>query len=467
MNSVLIVEGEKAARLAICRILQKEGFNVIEASNGKEAVDYFKKNAPLSVILDLKMPVMGGIDTIDRLKSIDASVPIIVVTGLNDAFSVMETMRLGAYDFITKPVEPAKLVSSVKRGVEKLRMEREAARLTASGDESIESIFGRSPAIRKAIERLKQVAATDFSVIIEGETGTGKTFLAKAMHNMSKRAGKAFVKIDMGAIPLTLMESELFGYEKGAFTGASFTRKGFFESADGGSIFIDELENAPPIVQSKLLGVVEDKAVYRIGSRRPIVMDIRIIAATSADIQESITEERLREDLFYRMGEFVIKLPPLRERTEDIMFFAGKFLEESAAELGQPVKELDAKTIDSLTGYHWPGNIRELKNVIRRAALLSGGSAIKAEHLELSFGKDEKEKDGKGLSPFKGLHLVSLRDSVSAVEKEMIIKALESTKNNKAKAASILRIDTKTLRSKIQEYGIESYSECDVSADAQ
>lgn len=447
MDKVLIVEDEKVTRLSLTRILEKEGLQVIQAIDGRQAVELFKRESPSVVLLDIMMPVMGGMDTMRELKELDPSVPVIMATAHGDISTAVETMRLGAYDFLVKPVEPGKLIISVRRALDKCRLERELIRLQTSENASLERFVGKTPTMKRIADQLKQVAATDFSVIIQGETGTGKTLLAKILHNISRRADKDFVKIDLGSMPETIIESELFGYEKGAFTGAVQAQRGFFEAADGGTAFLDDLENVPSYVQSKLLGVLESREVCRLGSRKAVQFNIRFIAATNADIQKSVREGKFREDLYFRMGEFILTLPPLRERTEDIPFFAQKFYELAAQELNLPVKAFKPEALDRLMRHPWPGNLRELKNVVRRAVLLSGGGEIGPDHVELLLShKDSDEEDG-ALQP--------LREAVSGVEKKLIKKALDSTKGNKARAAECLQIDVKTLRTKMIEHGIE------------
>jgi DNA-binding NtrC family response regulator len=290
------------------------------------------------------------------------------------------------------------------------------------------------------------VAATDLSVVIQGETGTGKTLLAKILHNISRRADKEFVKIDLGSMPETIIESELFGSEKGAFTGAVQAQRGFFEAANAGTAFLDDLENVSPLVQSKLLTVLESKTVSRLGSRKTISLDIRIIAATNTDIRKQVQGGRFREDLFFRIAEYIITLPPLRERAEDIPFFASRLLEAAASELSLPLVAISEAAMERMVQYPWPGNLRELKNVLRRTALLSGGKEILPEHVEPLLGVRQSRWANEGLMP--------LRTAVGAVEKKMITLALETTKGNKASAAAILQIDVKTLRTKMQEHDI-------------
>jgi DNA-binding NtrC family response regulator len=445
---VLIAEDEKVTRTAITGLLRKEGMQIVEATNGQEAIDLFLRESPDVVILDIVMPVLGGMETIGKLKQIDASVPVVIVTARTDATTAVETMKLGAYDYLVKPVDPGKIIITVQRAFEYRRQSRELNRLQTSENASLERFVGRSPGMKKIAEQLQQVAATDLSVVIQGETGTGKTLLAKILHNISRRADKEFVKIDLGSMPETIIESELFGSEKGAFTGAVQAQRGFFEAANEGTAFLDDLENVSPLVQSKLLTVLESKTVSRLGSRKTISLDIRIIAATNVDIQKQVREGKLREDLFYRLGEFIITLPPLRERAEDIPFFAQRLLEAATSELSLPVTMVSGAAIDRMVRYPWPGNLRQLKNVLRRSALLSGGNEILPEHIEPLLGI----RQGRGSNE----DLVPLRTAVSGVEKKMIKMALETTKGNKAAAAAALQIDVKTLRTKMQEHGIET-----------
>lgn len=447
MDKVLIAEDEKVTRTTLARILEKDGLQVIQANDGRQAMDLFRRESPSVVLLDMMMPVMGGMDTMRELKELDPSVPVIIVTAHGDISTAVETMKLGAYDFLVKPVEPGKLIISVRRALEKRRMDQELTRLHTSENASLERFVGKTPTMQRIAEQLKQVAATDFSVIIQGETGTGKTLLAKILHNISARADKEFVKIDLGSMAETIIEGELFGYEKGAFTGAVQARPGFFEAADNGTVFLDDLETVPLSIQSKLLSVLESRVVCRLGGRKSISLNVRFIAATNADIQKSVREGKFREDLYFRMGEFIITLPPLRERTEDIPFFAEKFCEAASSELNMPSKTMSSRALDLLMGHPWPGNLRELKNVIRKAVLLTEGREIGPGHIEALLAGHEGFAEDALLMP--------LREAVSGVEKKLIRKALETTKGNKARTAELLQIDVKTLRTKMSEHGIE------------
>jgi len=446
MTKVLVAEDEKVTRLALARILEKEGMEVIQAADGKQALELFRKERPAVVILDIMMPVLNGIDTIRELKELDPSVPVIIATGRGDISSAVDTMKLGAYDFLVKPVEPGKLVMIVRRAVEKHGLEQELNRLHNSENASLERFMGKTTAMKQIADQLKQVAVTDFSVIIQGETGTGKTLLARILHNVSRRAARKFVKIDLGSMAESIIEGELFGYEKGAFTGADQPREGFFEAADGGTAFLDDLENISPQVQSKLLTVIESRETIRLGSRKPVSLDIRFMAATNTDIQKTVQAGKFREDLFYRLGEFIITLPPLRERSADIPSFISGFLDTAVSELKMPPKTISPEAVDRMVRHSWPGNLRELKNVVRRAALMSGTREIRPDHIEFLLGnKDAVEEIG----------LMPLREALSSVEKKLIRKTLAATGGNKAKAADLLQIDVKTLRSKIAEYSIE------------
>ena len=450
MKKILIVDDDRDLRLSLRDILESNGFSSAMASSGRLAVELFRQDRPDAVLLDLNMPDMNGIETMGELKRIDPDIPIIFVTGFGDIPTAVETIKQGAYDFIVKPPKYDRLILTLNRAIDKLELEREVKRLSANVETSLEWLLGKSAVMKKVIRQVHGVSWSDFSVIIQGETGTGKSVVAAAIHNLSRRAEKPFVVVDMGAIPETLVESELFGYEKGAFTGAEKRKRGFFEIADGGTLFIDELENLSLYVQSKLLRVVEEKKCIPLGMTAPLDVDVRIIAATNADIRESVAEKKFREDLFFRLGEFIITLPRLKDRAEDIPFLARKFIMEAGTELNKPIRELseDARTL--LLRYPWPGNVRELRNVVRRAVLLSDDGLIRPSDLDFLIEDREKEREDIPFLPLKELSAIAVKD----VEERAITQTLELTNGNKSKAASILQIDYKTLLTKIKEYGI-------------
>ncbi len=444
-GKVLIIDDEDDLRSILNDVLSGEGFSVSEASNGAIGLESFRKDPPHAVLLDLNMPQMNGIETLTAIKLINPRVPIIILTAHGDIPTTVEVMRLGAYDFTTKPPDFDRLLLLIKRAVEHYQLELHVESANNALGLSLESLLGKSSAMKKVIELIGYAAQTDYSVIIQGETGTGKTFVAEALHNLSKRNNNPFVRVDIGLIPDSLIESELFGHRKGAFTNASGSKIGFFETASSGTIFIDEIENMSHAIQSKLLNVIERKEVFPIGSTSPTYIDIRIIAATNKDIRRSITEKEFREDLFYRLGEFIITIPPLRERNEDIPFFAQKFLLEACSELKKQTRGISEDALSFLTDYSWPGNLRELKNVIRRAVLFSGADNIEQKTLESLI----KEKD----SPSDSIY-TSLKSEIRELEKKRISEAVIKTEGNKTKAAELLQISYKSFCEKLKEYKI-------------
>ena len=442
MKKVLIIDDDNNLRSIVKDVLKTEGFITLEAADGPDGIKTFKANRPDVVLLDLKMPEMDGLEVMQELGRINPKVPIIMLTGFGDIPTAVEAMRCGAFDFTIKPPEFEKLVATLNRAIERKELEAEAKTGDAATSLSLQQMFGNSSAVRTVIDQINQVANTDFSLIIQGETGTGKSFAANIIHNMSKRAKKPFVRVDMGLVPEPLVESELFGYRKGAFTGADRNKAGYFEKAHSGTIFIDELENMPKPVQCKLLTVIDSRQVYPLGSTTPVDTDVRIIAATNKNIRQGVNLQDFREDLFFRLGEFIITLPPLRERVDDIHSLAAKFLIAACNELDKQVLGLTDGAIDILMQHPWPGNLRELKNVIRKAALLTEGDRIGKRHIEFLF---RSQSDNT---------VNTLRDDKKELEKKKIQEALAMTKGNKKKAAEILNIGHSTLYEKIKELGI-------------
>ncbi len=449
MIKVLIVDDDSNLKAVLRDVLQDEGFSTIEAANGFDAKKAFRKDIPDVVLLDLKMPYMDGIETMQELRKISQGVPVIILTAHGDIPTAVDAIKLGAYDFVEKPPEFDKLIISLRRAVERRDLEKEVKRINTALKFSLEDIFGRSDAIRTVINDIKHVAQTDLSVIIQGETGTGKSYVASAIHNMSQRAGGPFVRIDISLIPETLVESELFGYRKGAFTGAEKDRNGYFMDANRGTIFIDDIENMSSYIQSKFLSVIDEKKIHPLGSTKPVELDLRIIGATNKNLRENIRNNGFREDLFYRLGEFVITLPPLRDRAEDISFFAEKFLSESCAELNKYLREISSGALELMTRHQWPGNLRELRNVIRRATLAAENDTIDKSCIE--FFILEGHTAGNNRSSF-----ITIKDAVRDLERKMIDEALQITGGNKSKASEILDISYPKLLSKIKEYGLDA-----------
>lgn len=450
MSNVLVVDDQQILRVTLTEFLEEAGFSVTAVAGGRRAIEVFKNERPAAVLLDLKMPDMDGIETMQGLKKIDADVPVILITAHGDVETAVEAIKMGAYDFIVKPPKFDRLIFTMQRAIEKLELKRKVESLNVAFETSLEWLLGRSDIIKKVIKQIHQVAWSDFSLIIQGETGTGKTTVARTIHNLSKRAKGPFINVDMATMPETLVESELFGYEKGAFTGAEKNKNGFFKTADGGTMLIDEIQNIPPHIQGKLLRAVEEKKIFPLGGTGSMDINIRIIAATNIDIREAVAQKKFREDLFFRLGEFIITLPPLRERGDDIPFFSQRFLREAAAEMNKQIHGIADDALGLLVRYPWPGNVRELKNVIRKAVLLSSGDTIKPEHVEFLIGDKCEATGATPLMPLKELSAIAVRD----VEKKAIKQALTLTKGNKTKAASMLQIDYKTLLTKIKEYGI-------------
>lgn len=452
VKKILLIDDDRAIRLVLSTVLKKNNYLPVEAPNGQKAIEIFKNELPAAVLLDVKIPEMDGIQILQELKKIDSDVPIIMVTGYADIPTAVQAIKLGAYDFLSKPPHVEKLVLTLERAIENYELHKALSNLDTTVDASLEWIFGKSEVMRNMIYQIRQIAKSDFSVIIQGETGTGKSVVAQTIHNLSKRAKGPFQSVDVGVISENLIESELFGHEKGSFTGADKKKIGFFEVANNGTLFIDELENMPLQLQSKLLRAVEEKRIYPVGSTKAVDINVRIIAATNADIKQSVREKKFREDLFFRLSEFIITVPKLKDRIEDIPFLAKKFFSKTAIELNKQIFEIDNGAMQLLQNYSWPGNIRELKNVIRRAVLLTGNGIIKANNIEFLADETNSKDDPDLFLPLKEITARVVKEA----EKQAIKRILLLTKGNKTKAASMLEIDYKTLLTKIKEYDLQN-----------
>ncbi len=454
MDTILIIEDKESMLRMLTELFKEEGMNVLTARDGPEALKKIKDEKIDVILTDLRLPSMDGITILKEVKTIDSSIPVIVMTAYGSIETAVEAMKLGATDFITKPFNTDHLLMVIKRVLESRNLLRENILLKEETSRKMPVIIGKSSSMVELLQKVQKVARTKTTVLILGESGTGKELIAKAIHYLSDRARYPFITINCAAIPGELLESELFGYEKGAFTGAESRKLGKFELADRGTIFLDEIGEMELSLQAKLLRIIEDGILERVGGIKPVPVDVRIIAASNRDLSEEVRKGRFREDLFYRLNVFPITVPPLRERKEDIPLLVEYFLKKFSAELKQPLKSLSREAMDLLLSYNWKGNVRELENTIERALILSDGEFIKPEHISLipqSCGPDRLFE----LIPMDGSLEETSRAALRIAESERIKRALKETKGNKLRAAELLRVSYKTLLTKIKEYNLE------------
>jgi len=458
VNNILIADDEKDMRWLLSNILKEDGYAVFEAEDCRHALGFLRKNSPPDlVLLDLRIPTeTDGMDLLKKIKEINLEIRVIILTAYGSIGSAVEAIKLGAYDYLTKPFQNERLRLTIRRALESQALTREVNQLKTDfeKDLDLESIMGRGQEIRKVFDRIKKVASTNFTVLIEGESGTGKEIVAKAIHKASLRKNGLFIAVDCGAIPDTLIESELFGYERGAFTGADREKKGQFELANNGTIFLDEIGNLPYHVQNKLLRMIQERKIQKLGGKRALPIDVRIIVATNIPLLQLVKGGKFRSDLYYRLNEFKIELPPLRKRKEDVPFLTQEFIKEGNEELRKNVKGLSKESLAILINHYWPGNVRELKNIIKRSVLLAE-EVIEPSHL--IFDQDTIPLHQPTL-PEEAAEGASLREitknALYLVEKREIERALFRSAGNKSKASKMLKIDYKTLLSKIKEYQI-------------
>jgi two-component system response regulator AtoC len=443
---VLVVDDEAKMQRVLEIMLKRMGHNVVCASNGHEALHALEQTPCDLIISDLRMPGMTGIELLQAVRAQGNDVPVIIMTAYGTIESAVEAMKLGACEYIVRPFDVDALEITVDRVLSTGQMLRQNDFLRGEVDKGWGEFVGKSPEMQKIYELIQQVAPGKTTVLITGETGTGKELVARAIHRASPRAGALFVPINCAAIPHDILESELFGYEKGAFTGAVKERIGKFEMADGGTLFLDELTEMPIALQAKLLRVLQENEVERVGGNRRIPIDVRIIAATNRDPRQAIADGRLREDLYYRVNVFNIELPPLRQRKADIPALVANFL----AKLG--VGGIDPATLETLQRYDWPGNVRELQNVIERAAVLAQGGMIGAGHLPREITEPAASAPAVAVPPRVSL---ALNPAVEKLEENLIHEALGRAGGNKTKAARLLDISERSLWYKLKKYRIE------------
>ncbi len=447
---ILVVDDDESLRRITQLQLEEAGYRVLTASNGTEALQVIEEETPALVITDLKMPGLSGLDLLKKIRQSYPQTTVLMITAFGTVQTAVEAMKAGAYDYITKPIDYEELVLVVSRAMERQQLVEEVRNLRMSLDEKygFESIIGHSKVLLNVLEMASRVAQRDSTVLIRGETGTGKELLAKAIHYNSRRKNQAFVTINCGAIPKDLLESELFGHEKGSFTGALALKRGKVEAADGGTLFLDEIGELPLELQVKLLRLIQQGEVEKVGAIRPATVDVRIIAATHRNLQNLIEDGAFREDLFYRLAVILLELPPLRERLDDIPELVQHLFVRARQKHSLPNLRLPAALIPQFCGYRWPGNVRELENVIERLVVLSVGEEIRLADLP-EFLRDER-------TATEGLHLGLPPQGISleAVEKELIEKALRKFDGNQTKAASFLDISRRTLIYRMEKHGI-------------
>jgi len=457
-KTLLVADDDASIRSLLKQLLSDEGFNVLEASTGIEVVDKVKETSPDLVIMDVRMPELDGIEALARLKSTNPKTAVLIMTAFGSSNAAIRAMELGAFDYITKPFELDKISHSVKRVLDyqDLTAEVEVLRDEISSLVQTERIVGNSPAMQEVYKTIGKVAKADATVLITGESGTGKELVAEALHFNSNRRSGPLVKVSCAALPETLLEAELFGHEKGSFTGAMTQRRGRFEMADKGTIFLDEIGEMTVPTQTKLLRVLQERKIERIGSNLPIKVDIRIIVATNKDLQKEVEQSKFRDDLYYRLNVINIHMPPLRDRKEDIPSLVEHFLAKHRYSATAQPAAISEEAIRRLMEYNWPGNVRELENVIERAVVLSRGQIITSR--ELPFGDHEagEGEEGEGEAESKG-DSSFFKKSVAQFEKDLIMKALRDANGNRSKAAEMLGIYRRLLYAKIKEYGLEGY----------
>ena len=447
-------------------MLQKDGYEVLTASDGPEALDRIENDLYDLAIVDIQMPMMNGIEVLKKINESSPETTVIMITAYASHETAIEAMKLGAYDYITKPFKIDEIKLVIKKALDKKKLERENTRLRKELETQygFGNIIGRSPAIVKVFELIKRVSELNVNVLITGESGTGKELVARAIHYSGSRHEKPFVPVNCGAIPETLMESELLGYRKGAFTGAMRDKKGLFEEANNGTIFLDEIGEMPLHLQVKLLRALEEKEVRPLGSTETVKIDVRVIAATNKKLEEEVAQNRFREDLFYRLNVIKIVLPPLRERRIDISPLAIHFVNRYSAEMGKDIRGITPKALEILENYHYPGNVRELDNIMARCVALESSNVIRQETLpQLVSGKDYLDLDTSFSSDS------NLDNLLGDVEKKMIEKALDTTNGNKTEAAKLLGITLRSLRYRLAKHELydESVSDSDMDEAQQ
>jgi len=446
---ILIIEDEKLIRWSLRQRFAEEGYLVDDAENAAEGLERLSRFTYDLVMLDYKLPDMSGLDVLRRIREDDQDIVVLIMTAYSSVENAVEAMRLGAYDYVSKPFKMDALMLTVNKALETTRLKREVRDLRSQMHKKFgfDRILGRCPAMLRLFELMRDVAASGASTIfLRGESGTGKDLVAKSIHYNSDRANRPFMNITCTAITESLLESELFGHERGAFTDAKQLKKGLLEMADGGTVFLDEVGDMPPSLQAKLLRFLEEKTFRRVGGVQDIEVDVRIIAATNRDVHKLLEEGKFREDLFYRLNIIPIDLPPLRERGNDIILLAEYYLDAYAREFKRDIRSLSPPAVEKLMSYTWPGNVRELRNIIERSVLLCKQPAIGPDDLVLGRGSPEHQHYAFDLPP-GGI-------SLQTVEEQLVRQALAQTGDNQTKAAKLLHLSRDQLRYRMERYGL-------------
>ena len=454
----LIIDDDKQICTILSDLLKREEFETLVAYDGERALKIVRSEAPDLLLVDMKLPGMDGMEVLHQAKELDPELPVVFITAHADARGAVKAIKAGAHDYLSKPFDNHEVIRVVHRALAERDLKLKVRQLSSQVNNlPLREKMGPSDTVARLLAEVNRVAESNFSVIIIGETGSGKEVVARAIHEASPRSQGPFIPVDCGAIPETLLESELFGHEKGAFTGAESQKPGKFEIAQGGTLFLDEISNMPLGSQVKLLRVLQEKKVYRVGGTKPLNVNVRLVVASNQDLHELALSGSFRRDLFYRLNEFTITIPPLRDRKDDIPYLAKRFLDNANGELNKQIEGFSESALNVLFSYNWPGNVRQLRSIIRRAALLAD-EVITERHLEL------KRVDVPGMAftpkvqgtPWKNSSLKEiLQQSITAVEREVLSEVLKITGGNKAKAARLLQIDYKTIHEKVKKLGIQ------------
>ncbi|MBU1341032.1 MAG: sigma-54 dependent transcriptional regulator [Proteobacteria bacterium] len=450
-STILIVDDDQTHRNMLKTLLNKWGYETAQADDGQTAIDRVAEKPYDLVLMDIKMIKVSGLVALVEIKKINPAIPVIIMTAFSSVDTAVEALKTGAYDYLTKPFDFDKLRITIQRSLEHTKLKKENFQLkeTLGKNFDCNNIIGKHEKMQKLIQTISQVAKTDATVLINGESGTGKELIAGAIHYNSLRSQGPFIKINCAAITETLLESELFGHEKGSFTGASRNKEGKFQQADRGSIFLDEISETAMSMQVKLLRTLQEREVTPVGSEKVIKIDTRIIAATNKDLIDLISKEDFREDLYYRLNVINLRVPPLRERTGDVQLLAQHFLKEYAQKNNRDIKGFTPEAMEKMVAYHWPGNVRELMNTLERSVILSTGVFLSKEDIQIDITSPMKAENGEDTGQSG-----SGEKTLYEVEKLAILKMIDKTGNNKSETARRLGISRRTLHLKLKDYGV-------------